>query len=89
MIDYDIVKRKLKKDLLQTGGNCDKIASKGNIVDTFRYQPGKDLWVRVGKSDIIIWEWEIDDMFESEYTPPEPKRNIIYEFGFNDLEDNP
>ena len=99
MIDCEITKRTLKKDLFQSiwterrlllRWNCERIASKGDIVDTFRYQPGKDLWVRIGKFDVVVWWWEIDDTFESEDTPPKPEKvdykEKKYEFGFGDID---
>ena len=92
MIDYEITKRTLKKDIFQSIWDCERIASKGDVVDTFRYQPGKDLWMRIGKFDIVVWWWEIDDMFESEDIPPkgmvhylEMKKEKKYEFGFGDI----
>ena len=64
MIDYKITKRRLKKDLLHCGGVYSVMAHRGDLVDTFCYDPGGDLWVRVKKWDMVVWKWEIEDFFE-------------------------
>ena len=59
---YKIEPKTLKKNLHKPGGDCALLAKKGDIVDTFRSAHG-DLWVRVGECDMIVWEWEIDELF--------------------------
>jgi len=89
MIDYEITKRTLKKNIYPSIWNNEKIASKGDIVGTFRYQPGLDLWMRIGKFDIVVWWWEIDDIFELEDTHLKPTRvkyTRRYEFGFRNID---
>ena len=55
----------LKKNLYKSGGDSGLLAKKGDIVDTFRSGAG-DLWIRVGETEMIVWEWEIDELFKDE-----------------------
>ncbi|KKM06292.1 hypothetical protein LCGC14_1745430 [marine sediment metagenome] len=65
-METEMIRRKLKIDLLKMGGNMEVVARKGDIVDTFENDIGTQ--VRVGNCDITIWSWELEKTFEDKMT---------------------